>query len=64
MNKPVYIVAAHRSALTKAKKGGFSKTRPDDLLAEIIKKTVAIKKPKNNITSKIFILTLNRSSGI
>jgi acetyl-CoA acyltransferase len=42
MNKPVYIVAAQRSALTKAKKGGFSKTRPDDLLAQIIKKTVAI----------------------
>ncbi len=44
MNKQVYIVAAQRSALTKAKKGGFSKTRPDDLLAEIIKKTVAISK--------------------
>lgn len=44
MNKPVYIVAAQRSALTKAKKGGFSKTRPDDLLSEIIKKTVAISK--------------------
>jgi acetyl-CoA acyltransferase len=44
MNKPVYIVAAQRSALTKAKKGGFSKTRPDDLLAEILKKTVAISK--------------------
>ena len=44
MNKPVYIVAAQRSALTKAKKGGFSKTRPDDLLAEILKKTVALSK--------------------
>ncbi len=44
MNKPVYIVAAQRSALTKAKKGGFSKTRPDDLLAEILQKTVAISK--------------------
>ena len=44
MNKTVYIIAAQRSALTKAKKGGFSKTRPDDLLAEILKKTVAISK--------------------
>ena len=44
MNKPVYIVAAQRSALTKAKKGGFSKTRPDDLLAEILKKSVALSK--------------------
>ena len=44
MNKPVYIVAAQRSALTKAKKGGFSKTRPDDLLAKIIKGTVEISK--------------------
>lgn len=44
MLKNVYIVAAQRSALTKAKKGGFAKTRPDDLLAKIIKETVKISK--------------------
>ncbi len=44
MSKNVYIVAAQRSALTKAKKGGFAKTRPDELLAHIIKETVAIAK--------------------
>ncbi len=40
MTRKVYIIAAQRSALTKAKKGGFSKTRPDELLAHIIKETV------------------------
>lgn len=39
--KSVYIVAARRSALTKAKKGSFANVRPDDLLAHIIKHTVA-----------------------
>jgi len=39
--KPVYIVAAKRSALGKAKKGSFANVRPDDLLAHIIKHTVA-----------------------
>lgn len=41
MINPVYIVAAKRSAIGKAKRGGFAKTRPDELLAEVIKKTVA-----------------------
>jgi len=44
MSKNVYIVAAQRSALTKAKKGGLANVRPDDLLAKIIKETVAISK--------------------
>lgn len=44
MSKKVYIVAAQRSALTKAKKGGFSKTRPDDLLAKVLKETVVVSK--------------------
>lgn len=39
--KSVYIVAARRSALAKAKKGSFANVRPDDLLAHIIKHTVA-----------------------
>ena len=39
--KSVYIVAARRSALTKAKKGSFANVRPDDLLAHVIKHTVA-----------------------
>ena len=41
MNENVYIVAAKRSAVTKAKKGGFAKKRPDDLLADVLRKTVA-----------------------
>ena len=36
----VYIVSAHRSAMTKAHKGGFAKTRPDELLADVIKQSV------------------------
>ncbi|AXA33374.1 acetyl-CoA C-acyltransferase [Francisella adeliensis] len=41
MSENVYIVAAKRSAVTKAKKGGFAKKRPDELLAEILKQTVS-----------------------
>ncbi|WP_151192788.1 acetyl-CoA C-acyltransferase [Cysteiniphilum sp. JM-1] len=36
----VYIVAAKRSAVTKGRRGGFAKKRPDDLLADILKETV------------------------
>jgi acetyl-CoA acyltransferase len=36
-----YIVAAYRSAVGKASKGGFRFTRPDDLAAEIIKYTLS-----------------------
>jgi acetyl-CoA acyltransferase len=39
--KNVYIVAAQRSPLTKAKKGSFANFRPDELLAQVINKTVA-----------------------
>ncbi len=35
-----YIVAGYRSAIGKAKKGGFRFTRPDDLGAEVIKHLV------------------------
>lgn len=35
-----YIVAGYRSAVGKAKKGGFRFTRPDDLAAEVIKHVV------------------------
>lgn len=41
MSENVYIVAAKRSAVTKAKKGGFAKKRPDELLADILRQTVA-----------------------
>ncbi|MCL4113099.1 UNVERIFIED_CONTAM: hypothetical protein GTU68_044193 [Idotea baltica] len=41
MSENVYIVAAKRSAVTKAKKGGFAKKRPDELLAEILKQTIS-----------------------
>ena len=40
MSKVVYIVTAKRAAVGKAKKGGFAKKRPDELLAEVIAKTV------------------------
>ncbi len=39
-NAPVYVIAAKRTAVTKANKGGFSKTRPDELLARILKDVV------------------------
>ena len=55
MSKNVYIVAAKRSALTKSKKGGFSKTRPDDLLAKVIKETVKISKVNPNDIGDVII---------
>lgn len=36
-----YIIAGRRTAIGKAKKGGFRFTRPDDLAAEVIKNLVA-----------------------
>lgn len=36
-----YIVGGYRSAVGKAKKGGFRFTRPDDLAAEVIKRLLA-----------------------
>lgn len=39
-NQSVYIVAAKRSPITKGKRGGFANKRPDDLLAEVLKKTI------------------------
>ncbi|MEQ9567929.1 MAG: beta-ketoacyl synthase N-terminal-like domain-containing protein, partial [Pseudomonadales bacterium] len=35
-----YIVAGYRTAVGKAKKGGFRFTRPDDLAADVIKHLV------------------------
>lgn len=40
MNKPVYIVAARRTAIGKALKGRFAKKRPDEILAQVIKTVV------------------------
>ena len=34
--KEAYIVAGYRSAVGKAKKGGFKNYRPDDLAADVI----------------------------
>ncbi|MBY0379846.1 MAG: acetyl-CoA C-acyltransferase [Burkholderiales bacterium] len=48
MSKTVYIVAAKRTAVGKAKKGGFAKTRPDELLADLIKHTVKQSKVDSN----------------
>ena len=39
-----YIVAGKRSAVGKAKKGGFRFTRPDDLAADVIKNLVLQRK--------------------
>jgi len=36
-----YIVAGYRSAITKANRGGFRFTRPDDLAAEVIRHLLA-----------------------
>jgi acetyl-CoA acyltransferase len=36
-----YIVAGFRTAVGKAKKGGFRFTRPDDLAADVIKHLLA-----------------------
>lgn len=38
--RSVYIVAAQRSALTKAKKGALATIRPDEILAQLLQKTV------------------------
>ncbi len=48
MNKPVYIVAARRTAVGRAKKGGFAKKRPDELLATLMKHTIAESKVNVN----------------
>ena len=41
MMQEAYIVAGHRTAVTKSKKGGFRFTRPDDLAIEVIKGLLA-----------------------
>ncbi len=35
-----YIITGYRTAVTRAKKGGFRFTRPDDLAADVIKHLV------------------------
>ncbi|MDE4986486.1 acetyl-CoA C-acyltransferase, partial [Francisella tularensis subsp. holarctica] len=41
MSENVCIVAAKRYAVTKGKKGGFAKKRPEELLADVLRRTVA-----------------------
>lgn len=41
MNQEAYIVAGLRTAVGKAKKGGFRFTRPDDLAVETIRQLLA-----------------------
>lgn len=48
MENTVYIVAAKRTAVGKAKKGGFAKKRPDELLATLLKETVKESKVNAN----------------
>jgi acetyl-CoA acyltransferase len=51
-----YIVAGYRSAVGKAKKGGFRFTRPDDLAAEIIKHVVkSIPGLENNMVDDLIV---------
>lgn len=40
-SKPVYIVAAKRTAVARAKRGGFARQRPDELLAKVITAVVS-----------------------
>ena len=39
-----YIVAGYRTAVTKAKRGGFRFYRPDDLAIDVIKEIAAKKR--------------------
>ena len=41
MGKTAYIVKAYRTAVGKAKKGGFRFARPDDLAADVIKRIMS-----------------------
>jgi acetyl-CoA acyltransferase len=41
MSKTAYIVKAYRTAVGKAKKGGFRFSRPDDLAADVIKQILS-----------------------
>lgn len=41
MSKQAYIVKAYRTAVGKAKKGGFRFARPDDLAADVIKRIMS-----------------------
>lgn len=51
-----YIVAAYRSAVGKAKKGGFRFTRPDDLASDVIKHLVkSIPGLENNMIDDLIV---------
>ncbi|HRK55027.1 MAG TPA: acetyl-CoA C-acyltransferase [Cyclobacteriaceae bacterium] len=51
-----YIVAGYRTAVGKAKKGGFRFTRPDDLAAEVIKHLVkSVPGLENKMVDDLFV---------
>ena len=52
--KPVYILEIQRSAVCRSFKGGFSKIRPDDLLAEVLTKTILKASKKHKLDLKNF----------
>ena len=52
--KPVYIIEIQRSAVCRSFKGGFSKIRPDDLLAEVLNKTILKASKKHKLDLKNF----------
>ena len=60
-----YIVAGFRTAVGKAKKGGFRFMRPDDLASEVIKHLVsAIPGLENKmVDDHIRLLSMNASAG-
>ena len=52
--KPVYIIEIQRSAVCRSFTGGFSKIRPDDLLAEVLTKTLLKASKKHKLDLKNF----------
>ncbi len=54
-HQTVYIIAAKRTAVTKAKRGGFAKKRSDELLALLLKDVVNVSKINPNDIADVVI---------
>lgn len=50
-----YIVSGYRTAVTKAKKGGFKTVRSDDLASEVIKKIMSQVKIENKLVDDLIV---------
>ena len=57
------VVSALRTAVTKAKKGAFKDTRPDDLLAEIMRGALAQVPQLDPVEKAITIEIIKRIKG-